>query len=531
VAAQRTVLVVVRSPAALHRLLDVLPVFEGDTRVELVFAVDRGSRFSNGLTPRLAAAGARMVAWEDALSGRYDLAVAASDNGDLHRLNAPLVLLPHGVGYQRFAAHEPGAISGLRRSTLVRGDQVVPSTLVVSHADQLDVVRTVEPRLLPHVVVAGDPCFDRIQIGARRRDDYRAAFGATGKRLVVLCSTWGRHSLFGRDPALPTRVVAQLETDRYRTALVLHPNVWAHHGPLQIRTWLRPALDAGLVLLPPDEGWRAALVAADLVISDHGSLTCYAAGNGVPVLLAEDGGPEVVPGSPIDTLRRLLPPLRPDAPLEDQVHDGITAPPVIPEMAEAIFAHHGQAVELLRAAIYRELRLSVPGPPVRVRPVPVPDITPTMPTVYAVRSEVDIASDGPVTVVLRRFPAVTYDEDQPHARHLAANDAEDDPGWVERAAVVWQDNPHRSVAEARAWATRTVARLPAVRVAVAPLRRGGALVVLRGGRELLAVGTSDAALIGSAIHSCAVHGVALDGMRRLEVSAGAASATVRVRTT
>jgi hypothetical protein len=318
VAALRTVLVVVRSPAALNRLLDVLPVFDGDTRVQLVFAVDHGSRFSDELPARLTASGARLIDWDTAVSETFDLAVAASDNGDLHRVKAPLVLLPHGVGYQRFAAHEPGAVSGLRLSTLARDDHVVPSTLVVSHPDQLEVLRTVEPRLVPRAIVAGDPCFDRIQLSSRRRDHYRAAFGAEDRQLVVICSTWGRHSLFGRQPGLPTRIVAELETDRYRTALVLHPNVWARHGPLQIRTWLRPALDAGLVLVPPDEGWRAAIVAADLVLSDHGSLTCYAASAGVPVLIAEDGGPEVVPGSPADTLRKLMPALAPDLPVAEQ---------------------------------------------------------------------------------------------------------------------------------------------------------------------------------------------------------------------
>lgn len=514
----RTVLVIVRSPASLNRLLDVVPVFEGDTRVELVFTVDRGSRFSDGLVARLGACGARLVGWRQARSRRFDLALAASDNGDLHRVGAPLVLLPHGVGYQRFAAHEPGEISGLRRSTLVRDSEVVPSTLVVSHQDQLDVLHTVEPRLLPRAVVAGDPCFDRLVASAGRRDEYRSAFGATGKQLVVLCSTWGGRSLFGRRPDLATRVVAELETDRYRAALTLHPNVWARHGALQIRTWLRPALDAGLALVPPDEGWRAALVAADLVVSDHGSLTCYAAGIGAPVLLAEDGGPEVVPGSPIDTLRRRLPRLRQDIPLDEQVHDATPAP----DVADAIFARRGQAIELLRAAIYRELRLPPPETPARVRPVPVPDLTPAAPTVHAVRSALTHKSADSASVVLRRFPAVTYDEDQTHPRHLAANDAEVDPGWVERAAVVWRDRPHDSVAAARDWAAATTNR-----VAVAPVRDDG-LYVLVGTHELHAAG-ADAALVGSAIHCCLVHGLAPERLRRLDITAGAASATVLLR--
>lgn len=522
-AARRAVLIVVRSPAALNRLLDVIPVFEGDTRVELIFTVDQGSRFSNGLAARLAGLGARLIDWEEAVSRTFDLAVAASDNGDLHRLTAPLILLPHGVGYQRYAAHEPGAVSGLRLSTLVRDNHIVPRKLIVSHPDQLDVLRAVEPRLVPHAVVAGDPCFDRIQLSARQRDRYRAAFGAEGRHLVVICSTWGAQSLLGRQPGLPARVVAELETDRYRTALVLHPNVWTRHGPLQVRTWLRPALDAGLVLVPPEEGWRAAIVAADVVISDHGSLTCYAASTGVPVLIAENGGPEVVPGSPADTLRRFLPALAPDVPIGEQVRDLKAAE--VAGLAETVFAHHGLAITLLRAAIYHELRLPLPAPPARTRPVPVPDIALNSPTVYAVRSEVSRVSADHASIVLRRFPAVTYDEDQEHPRHLAANDAEVDPGWAERAAVVWRDRPCRSLAEARHWAEKTRSRLPAVRVVATSVQPGAVLVVLRDGRELTTTG--DPALAGSAIHSCVLGGVALDGLRWLEIDAGAASTTLR----
>jgi hypothetical protein len=83
------VLIIVRGPAALNRLLDVLPVFDGAPRVELVFVVDGGSPFSTGLDVRLFRSGARVIEWDEALSRSFDLALAASDNGDLHRVHAP----------------------------------------------------------------------------------------------------------------------------------------------------------------------------------------------------------------------------------------------------------------------------------------------------------------------------------------------------------------------------------------------------------------------------------------------------------
>ncbi|WP_052020458.1 hypothetical protein [Actinokineospora spheciospongiae] len=517
-------LVVVRSPAALHRLMDVLPVFEGDPRVELVFTVDGGSWFSDRLGSRLRERGAVLLPWGEAVEHPFDLALAASDNGDLHRLAAPLVLFPHGVGYQRFAAHEAGAVSGLRRSTLVRDGRAVPSRIVVGHPGQLDVIRAVEPLLLPRAVVAGDPCFDRIRLSGRLRDRYRAALGATGKRLVVLCSTWGPHSLYGRQPGLPARVVGAVAADLNRVALVLHPNVWAKHGPLQVRAWLRPAIESGLVVVPPEEGWRAALVAADVVVSDHGSLTSYAAGAGVAVVLAEDGGPEVVPGSPIDRLRGRLARLRPDLPVTGQLD---SAAPLEAGIADALFAFRGRSMERVRAMVYGELGVRPPRGPARVRPAPVPEVDVPTPTAYSVRSSLGPVEDGRATVELTRFPALTYDEDQPHARHLAADDTEVDPGWAERAAVVWSTARHASTARAGEWAAAAFAGLPALRVAVAALRHGGLLVAVRGGGAVVAAGPADASLVGSAVQCCLARGVALDRLRRLTIVVGSGSTTVR----
>ena len=43
---------------------------------------------------------------------------------------------------------------------------------------------------------------------------------------------------------------------------VVPADVWSAYGAWQVRTWLADCLRAGLLLLPPGEGWRAALVAA-----------------------------------------------------------------------------------------------------------------------------------------------------------------------------------------------------------------------------------------------------------------------------
>ncbi|CAD5916514.1 protein of unknown function [Streptomyces sp. KY75] len=143
----------------------------------------------------------------------------------------------------------------------------------------------------------GDPCYDELLGSADRVASYRRALGVPGRhRLVVLSSTWGPTSLIGQGPGLAARVLAALPYDEFRVAAIVHPNVWSEHGSWQIRDLLAPALDAGLMLVLHIHAWRSALVAADVVVGDHGSVTLYGAALGKPVLLGAYGS-EAVPGT------------------------------------------------------------------------------------------------------------------------------------------------------------------------------------------------------------------------------------------
>ncbi|MGN5379425.1 hypothetical protein ACQ4WX_25445 [Streptomyces lasalocidi] len=122
----------------------------------------------------------------------------------------------------------------------------------------------------------------------------------------MISSTWGRTSLLGSHPDLFARVLGELPCDEYRVAAIVHPNVWAAHSTWQLGVLQAAALDAGLLLMPPVHAWRAALVAADVVIGDHGSVTLYGASLGTPVLLAAFGA-DAVPGTAIHALGAVAP--------------------------------------------------------------------------------------------------------------------------------------------------------------------------------------------------------------------------------
>jgi hypothetical protein len=378
---QRTVLAVVHHLTAGTRLAEVLPLLESDRRVQVVYTAAPSSPFTAGLTDYLHGLGGLVVPWSQATRTSFDLAIAAS-HGMLEELHAPILTLPHGSGpgklYGRIQGDGPPVarpVTGVLRERLVVGGRVVPSVVVLPHERHRELLARDCPEALPVAVVAGDPCLDRL-VGCRwRRDAYRHAFGARpGRRLVLVSSTWGPTSLFGRHPDVLFQVAAQLPRDRYTVVAALHPHIWTYSGRRQVTRWHSDCTRFGVRLLPPEEGWRAALIAADLVLGDHGSVTYYGAALGVPVLLGEFAEQDVAPGSHIARLGAIAPRLDWDGPVRPQLDAAALAfdAEVYASLRCDLSSRPGRAAEILRREMYRLMRLPEPECPARLEPVPLP---------------------------------------------------------------------------------------------------------------------------------------------------------------
>jgi hypothetical protein len=115
VATARRVLVIVHNVTAATRLLDVLPLFGTDPRIQTTFTVVGSSAFTAGTEEFLASHGIRTLPWPERHTQKTDLAISASYGGDLHDLGAPLIVIPHGMGYNKYLARESGN-PGIRES-------------------------------------------------------------------------------------------------------------------------------------------------------------------------------------------------------------------------------------------------------------------------------------------------------------------------------------------------------------------------------------------------------------------------------
>lgn len=330
-------------------------------------------------------------------------------------------------------SREPGAF-GLTAEWLTNDGELIPSAIVLSHEEQLRRLADGCPEAVPAGVVAGDPCLDELHASLPFRDDYRTAWNLLpGQRLVVVSTTWSRESQFGSAWDVVGHVVATLPRDEFRVAAVIHPNVWYAHSPWQLRTWLAPLQKSGLTLLRPEgDGWKSALVAADAVVGDYGSVTFYGAALGLPTLLSglpADG--TLAKDSPIAELLPLLDQVDTRVPLPTQIDRAVEhqrATPGIAEVTAKATSVPGASTRILRTLFYDRLRLPEPAEAVVVEPVELPDDTafmaPRRSPVPPAMMCAAVIHDGAVS--LRRYPAdmATIAQDHLTDAHLVACDSD-----------------------------------------------------------------------------------------------------------
>jgi len=441
------VLAASRNIVSAIRLFDILSVFADDGRLSVEFTVVPGSKFAADTAQFLERRGARLITWAEACAREFDLAIATSPNGELELIKAPILLLPHGAGFNKSVFGGPKAPNGLAGSQLMREGRVVPRVIGLEHADQVSRLARECPAAVERAMVIGDPCRDRMAAGIDLRADYRRALDvdrAAPRKLIVLSSTWGPGSLFESRKELIVRLLAQLPVDEYRIAAVVHPNVVARHRAWEVERLLSRALAAGLLLIPAEE-WEAVTLAADLLIGDHGSVTLYAAAAGTRVVFGAYDDAEIMADSPMAALRSALPGLDVHELLEEQIRGALDQTPDCGpggeayEAADAALALPGQSLSAIRQVAYGLLDLRPLAPEPRV-------LAPVAPSVHF-RSQsahvvfVDDSGASGAGLAVTRFPAAVESELVPDrggqvGRHLVVETSDRDPVLRHNAEIL-----------------------------------------------------------------------------------------------
>lgn len=468
---ERTALAVVHNVTAATRLFDVLPILADDPRVQVHFSCPDSSPFRGQIAEYLTERAITPISWKTALETRFDLAISASHGGSLHEIKAPLIVLPHGMGYNKYLVAKTETetenrdrfpVFGLAPEWLTHDGEVIASSLLLSHPEQLDRLATSCPQAAEVAFVAGDPSFDRILASLPLRHLYREALGVR-QRLVLVSSTWGAQSLYGRQPDLVRRLRAELPLDDYAVAVALHPNVWSAHTPWQVRRWLDASVRSGVIVFPAHEGWRAGLVAADLVIGDHGSVTFYGAALGTPVLLAEAPHETVDPASAVGRFLRAAGRLE-KGPLRPQIESALSSGPdaAVTEIAALATSVPLESFALLRTELYRLLDLPEPEHPAEPNALPLPESDQRQATVQEVRVELEQHAEVLRATVVRF--AATRGRAPARNAHLVVRTDEPSSTALQLADVVVHELPGDA-----GWITEILKALPGASLAARPV--------------------------------------------------------------
>jgi hypothetical protein len=371
----RTVLVMVPTMTAGTRLMELLPLLDGDHRIQMVFTTPYDDETWQGAFEYVSSLDCLTLPWKQARQHQWDMVLTASHR-HIEHVDGKLFVLPHGAGslmsrrYSRKAGNATRPTTGLDAELLTYRGRVLPAALALTHQKELKALRTRCPEAVHTAVVAGDLCLDRMVASQQCRRQYRAALDVGDDvELITISSTWSGDSTFGRHLELYSRVLQEAD-GTVKVAAVLHPMIWSVHGAWQVRAWLSRAVRFGLMVIPPHAGWQATMVASDHVIGDHGSTTAYAAAIGRPVHLASHPSENIRSGGIADIVARQAPRLIHSAPILPQLRQARARAGT--RVAEAITSCPGSAAGILRASMYRLLDLDEPSWPAAQSPFPLP---------------------------------------------------------------------------------------------------------------------------------------------------------------
>lgn len=357
---RRAILVPVSTVSAGRRLLDVAELVESDPYLHVVFSPVPGPDV-NAVELFLLGNGIFPLPWSEVLHTHFDLILSADGVG-LSALSGPVIVVPADPT-QEITPFGPDLVN-----------RTPSPTITLSTSRQRSELRALCEIPTAPVTVIGDPVYDRLIASLPFRSCYRAAFRlASEDTLTLVSSASGSSSLFDRSPGLLTRLANELWPLDHTLLCLLDPEIWATYGARQVRAWAKDATRYGLVLIGPDVDWRVAVVAADNVIGDFGTVSMYAASIGRRVLLAHTPPENLAAGSPDEALARSSSVLNPRMPLRQQVaNQQLTRPLDSSDMAYHLTSAPRWSGVALRALIYRTLGLQQPAGQASYEPVSVP---------------------------------------------------------------------------------------------------------------------------------------------------------------
>lgn len=301
----------------------------------------------------------------------WDLIITA-DHGHAElatRTRCPVIYTGHGItgkvlagegGDYSYGPRTRGPDGTPRYTCMLEASESNRRRIVVEHPEYADVIRVVGS-------LKDDEVLDQLQ----NRRAFREQLGFRDEDTVVfVIGSWGPQSLF--HTIGDGLIDAARALSDYRFILCTHPHEYRPR-PAGKRVWgeyLRALREEGFSVREPDQSWVPYLVASDVLITDHTSLSIYGVLAGKPMIWSPVPDEVIQEGSALWKLRAICHILEDPRRLGEELAHALTEFPHdrLGELASEINSRPGRSRQLVRELIFGLLdleprrRADCPGP-------------------------------------------------------------------------------------------------------------------------------------------------------------------------
>ncbi len=361
----RRILLVVHSPMMGIYVRNFYKLFLQDDRLSFFVTIVPAKMDETSIDNLLHRIRLPCVDFERATTNWWDLIVSPC-HGYVDRFpsEVPKFFINHGI-YSGKIIGENDFCYG-PRYTMVgevpRYNRMFESSLVAR-----DLVTARYPALQGHISVVGDLRIDAMLVNQVEREKIRASLGFSSHDIVVLSmSTWGSSSLMERfGPAYCEEAKRLMDAGKYKFIISTHPNLWIKRYAVR-QPWgayLINQKSRGFVVIEPSDDWERYLIASDLAVSDHTSLSLTYATLGKPLVYVPIEQSESPENSMISRLVKISPRLEAPDQLEHIVQSALREYPLdkLKHIALDICAYPGQSANRIRQETYQVLNLAAPA--------------------------------------------------------------------------------------------------------------------------------------------------------------------------
>ena len=266
-----------------------------------------------------------LISLPQALCTPWDIIVFA-DHNNTRWFHPDIPKISYGHGLTSGKTHGPGGSWHFGQNALDNHGHPLYDIMFIESTHFKNITLGENPALEGTLAVVGSLMADKLLALDQQRNDIRKKLGIGSKKPVfVIFSTWGPSSLLHR---FGLAVLDQLPdlAQQYHIFLIIHPLNDQDDFPnkLALLERLKEYKDSGLAIrIEPDESWVPYLITADIVLTDHTSLSLYYTLLERPLFFVPLGTKAITHESLIWEFYKLQEPYTPDISLTEQLQQVI----------------------------------------------------------------------------------------------------------------------------------------------------------------------------------------------------------------